>query len=632
MALALAALGPLYAGQAPVDVEIRPLFGQNRSGGGWVPFLVILENLTNQEVTVDIELASRANQSIARRRILLPRGSQPRSYLLYQYMDWNWGWSYVTVACDGRSMKLPRQLERVDWPQSCGLLIVGMTRSSNALRGLGGVALTMGRAGTRERDRWGRNQGTVVHLVGGGKGREPLPDHFIGWNCCDIVVLNDTPVDRLSEAEQSALVDWVHKGGELVLSPGADAKWFEQKFIRDLVHISEVKLDPARGDIVRGKKVACYELDIPGAVATRSQQGVPIAWRTRCGLGGLTVMTIDFSEPEIASWNGQQQIWTNLAASMDRNPRREVLPQSGDRYGSPRSHRGLTGLLSISKYPSLAMIVVLIVCYVILAGPVNFVTLRRRRWMVWLPIALGAIAAVYIGVIFIAGYVSKGVSSSIRKVAVVELIPGTGRAYQRTFFSIFSSAPRTYQIGHAGRSATFPFCTDESDVRGTRMICTYDGEPRLSDHHMTMWSTSYFASECFLDEVGEVHIERAGAKLTITNKTPWTLRDVEVIEDKGKSPVEDLAPGGTAEVVLGPQEKATAKSPWRNTGAVTDDEAFVFAAKSQARALASWAGRQGVLMATIEKDPMPPDVGTNWVRAKGEVIRLLVHLPKGGTP
>ncbi len=628
--------GWLYAGEYPVSVGVRPLLGDRRSGSGWVPILVTLTNESNSELALDIVLTGRRTQSEARRSVVLPRGKRPRNYILYQYQDRGWGWGKVLLYRNGEL--LATKEERYQWPQQISVFVLGIARADNALEGLKKMPLGEASPFVKGSERWGR-QGIAVKMIDRANIVEPLPDHFVGYHCCDMVVLNDCAINEFTEAEREALVNWVHKGGEIVLSPGSNEKWLRHEFIRRLVKIDGIEKDLFRGGIVgRNAKVCFYTLDIPGAKPwpPNSSRRTRLAGRVPCGLGGVTVLSIDLSEKAVADWSKIKGMWQGIIGQKNRsgqskepglvraNPHRHVLPQGSDGYYSPRYSANLAKLLAVAKIPSLALIAGLICFYILIAGPGNFIVLRRKRLMAYLPLALALIVTAYVGIIFVTGYISKGVVSKIQKVSLIELIPGTGRAYQRTFFSIFSSAPRTYTISNPSRSAVVPFGAGRQDR--TRMTCLYNGNVVLADHHMSMWSTDYFASEGFIDDAGAIAFEDTPDGLKITNGTKFHLRDAHVC-------CTERATGNRLWFAVGdvpPSQSATAaKQSGRHPYSSKFEERAAFQPKAGRRVLQmAIKDIQGnFVLARIDHDPSPPDVGTVWVRTTNEASYVVARMP-----
>jgi len=628
--------GWLYAGEYPVSVRVRPLLGDLRSGSGWVPILVTLTNESNSELALDIVLEGRRTQSEARRSAVLPRSRRPRNYILYQYQDRGWGSGKVLLYRDGKL--LDTKEERYQWPQQISVFVLGIARADNALEGLKKMPLGEASPFVKGSERWGR-QGIAVKMIDrASRPMKPLPDHFVGYHCCDMIVLNDCAINEFTEAEREALVNWVHKGGEIVLSPGSNEKWLRHEFIRRLVKIDRIEKDLFRGGIVgRNAKVCFYTLDIPGARWwPNSSRRTRIAGRVPCGLGGVTVLAIDLSEPKVVGWPKIQQMWQGIIGQKDRsgqskepglvkaNPYRHVLPQDDVGFRSPRYSASLARLLAVAKIPSLALIAGLICFYILIAGPGNFIVLRRKRLMAYLPLALALIVTVYVGIIFVTGYISKGVVSKLQKVSLIELIPGTGRAYQRTFFSIFSSAPRTYTISNPSRSAVVPFVAGGQDR--TRMTCLYNGNVVLADHHMSMWSTDYFASEGFIDDAGAITFEETPDGLKITNGTRFHLRDAYLYRTERATgnrvwfAVGEIPPSQSAMA-----EKQGRRHPYsRRPGDRAD---FEPKAGHRVLQMASRDIQGDFILARIDEDPSPPDVGTVWVRTAKEANYVVARMP-----
>lgn len=199
--------------------------------------------------------------------------------------------------------------------------------------------------------------------------------------------------------------------------------------------------------------------------------------------------------------------------------------------------------------PSLGIAAILVVAYALLVGPLSFGRARKLgRPLAVLratPVLALAVFAVLVGL----GKIGKGVKGKARRLAVVDVAGGATRATSTTFHAFYVAdassievvAPRPIDTVHAVE----PFVEgnpidldrDKIAVRGVR------AHP---------WQTVVVAEEGARDVPGGIVLEGNGARLTLINKTPWTLEHV-VLHPEG-SPTAPLprsryfarvAPGAT---------------------------------------------------------------------------------------
>ena len=621
----LIAASSAWAGQAPLTVEVAPLLGENRSRDGWVPMNVTLINHTNEDMQLNIELGK--SRTLARRSVVLPRGLKPHSYILYAFIDGNWR-TDVRVYHNGRLLPI-RGKSRDQW-SSQGVLMVGMVRSNSALTELERMSVPDESDFGNDRD-WDQDS-LYVHPVNRSNPSAPelLPDHFAGYHCVDLVLLNDCALDEFTPAEQDALLNWVRLGGAVVLSPGADEQWLQSDFVRELVQIDRVEKKLVDKLMISGEELQVrsaihfYDLDIPGASWWPGREPNPkVAAVVPYGLGSVTVLAIDVSEPDVCNWRQYEWLWKQLLIKIPGNPNNYTVPgkDSDYYYRSSRISPSMTKLLSVAKMPSVALVGALICTYLLIAGPVNFIVLRRRKWLVYMPLSIALIATVYVATIFASGYVSKGTKNTMTKFAVVQMLPGSDKAYVRSYFGVFASTASTFNVTHDAEAATVSLHPDRSDWLGARTITNYAGNLVLADRRLTMWSMGYFASEGIIDGAGQVAIENTedGQGVRITNNTQYKLTSVHYCRGSNGRLVGDLIPGASAILQKGGEWQPVLrkmKATMCRTEFEEESLQKVIEHKNTVK-------RNEFIIARMEEDPMEPSLGTPRVSVAKEAVYLL---------
>lgn len=173
--------------------------------------------------------------------------------------------------------------------------------------------------------------------------------------------------------------------------------------------------------------------------------------------------------------------------------------------------------------PSLGIAAVLVVIYALFVGPLAFSRARKLGKPLAVlritPLLALGLFALLVGL----GKLGKGFRGRARKLAVVELAGGAQRGSATTFHAFYVADPNVVEV-IAGRPidtvhAVEPF--SEGDPieldRGSIAVRAVRAHP---------WQTIVVAEEGAREVKGGIVLEGNGQKLTLINKTSWTLEHV----------------------------------------------------------------------------------------------------------
>lgn len=336
-----------------------------------------------------------------------------------------------------------------------------------------------------------------------------LPDQWFGYQAADLIVLTTgggTPpefVDELFEPEKSrsfkdrrdALLEWVRRGGRLVISAGSRANTLAQySLFRDLLpaplrlnaptkEVGELKLTwKVSGNIqdafLRGRtpqfpvanvtpaqaarppRVLLAHAADPAFAAARADD-IPLVMQAPYGLGRITFVAFDLDQSPFADFSKRAEFWDWLVR--EAGSQRSALAtkdqnQTNYGYGSGSTDQAedefLTNLRqhvdTFDGVPvvSFGWVALFIVLYTLLIGPVEYLFLKlvlKRLELTWITfplIVLTVSAAAYF-----TAYAIKGNDLKVNKIDVVDVDLAGERVYGRTFFTIFSPRIDSYTIG-----------------------------------------------------------------------------------------------------------------------------------------------------------------------------------------
>jgi hypothetical protein len=247
-----------------------------------------------------------------------------------------------------------------------------------------------------------------------------LPEDWRALQSIDLLIFptarhaGTAPLDQLSPESEAVIQKWVRGGGHLLVSVGSDAAAFQQSRLADWVRpivvegqmpvrqLSTLEAFAGQNAPLRfSGTVNCARLGrLPTANVIIRQGGsaLPLAASVPFGFGRVTVIGVDIDSPPFLKWTALKSVIQKLA-SKSHSGRGTVRRQN-----QQLTHVGVTDLATqfqqthehfpAVQRPSYWWIMGLIVIYVAVIGPLDYVLVRRllrRPELTWLtfPILAG---------------------------------------------------------------------------------------------------------------------------------------------------------------------------------------------------------------------------------------------------
>ncbi len=309
-----------------------------------------------------------------------------------------------------------------------------------------------------------------------------LPDRWFGYEAVDVLLLttgSDKFVNQLLEmdkARRDALLDWVRRGGKLVLSVGRNqqgvARWLDKVPLIDGTLKSKVtrsslpKVEQWCGPQAPQQKRPFRQVEIAfvqpgpntcGLVWEDPQAGDlekrPVLLQGSCGLGRVILVAFDLDAPPFSEWSGQATFWKKLRGEIAP---REVAADAHQPAGplATREELGAElkhGLESFEDVPviSFGWVALFILFYIVLVGPLDYLILKKffkRLELTW--ITFPVLVLVVSVAAYATAYYFKGDDLRINKIDLVEIdLHGPGQVYGTSWFTLFSPRIQNYTVG-----------------------------------------------------------------------------------------------------------------------------------------------------------------------------------------
>ncbi len=384
---------------------------------------------------------------------------------------------------------------------------------------------------------------------------DELPDIAPGWQALDVLVLDDTDTSRLSREQREALSAWIENGGQLVVTGGpggATTAAGVAEFLPVRVTGSEtVEELPALADF------AGFELtsDGPYVVATSelgsgevviSEAETILLARQPVGRGAVYFLALDPKLDPLRGWSGATVIWEAIAASVPTAPPWGNGLQDGFATGSAIS--AIPGL----ELPSIWQLIVFLLIYTLVIGPINYIILRRirRPELAW--VTIPAFVLLFSIITLFTGFRTQGSAALLNEMAVSFGHIDAATVQTQTAAGLYSPRRDTYNLEMPYETTVFPFSSGFGALQSRGNLDTIDRSAVVSVRGVQADTSELntFLVESFEPQPGmsaEATLdERNGVQtlnVSVTNGTSMTWENATLITGETQIALGDLAAG-----------------------------------------------------------------------------------------
>ena len=189
-----------------------------------------------------------------------------------------------------------------------------------------------------------------------------MPTQWIGYSAVDLVVIREVSLTerRISKQQRAALLDWVQRGGTLVVSGGSNFRYLKGSFIEQFLPVKLIReeiidkvppiLQQQLGlntkDVVSTFKSIHFEPKLECHTLLGTDEQIYIAKRN-FGSGQIICLAFNYNVPPFSELNGGETFWRWLLKTHGKSPR-----FFADRYSPFRQHEEKIHEQFLSKMPT----------------------------------------------------------------------------------------------------------------------------------------------------------------------------------------------------------------------------------------------------------------------------------------
>lgn len=377
-----------------------------------------------------------------------------------------------------------------------------------------------------------------------------LPDVSAAYDPFSVLVFARPGAD-LDSSISKALAKWVRGGGRAVVIAGGRGPEFQRSFWSDLTGLSvgrsvAANLGPLLAREVRGKS----EFDWPTQVAELAGRGQTVlragthalAQRVRLGSGSVTVLAFDAAAMPFRDWPDAGVWWHRLL---------HTEPQGLNVQRAARVRRDTSEILASrirhkeSRELGLTWVVPLMLFYVILIGPVDYVLAKRypRRRITWY--TFPSYVLLFSAAIYWGARATKAGRMTYQHVTVLDAASGEDTGRVTKWFSIYPPESRVYSVACRQAGEAIGLAEQDVGVLAQRPETRYDAGGRATlAAALPQWSSQLLRAD------GTVPVakfratllpQEDGVTLRIEGRLPVPLHEARVVYGRRILPADGLA-------------------------------------------------------------------------------------------
>lgn len=274
---------------------------------------------------------------------------------------------------------------------------------------------------------------------------EELPDYAVAYGGVDLLVLDDLPLDRLSSRQRDAMIQYVARGGTLVVSTFRNTQGLQGTQLEPL-------LPGSASGILNRTEVSSLEaatgilcvLDGPTAMTTFTPREGAVGWgddgvilHRRHGRGTIILCGFPISAPFLRGWSGSRGLFGAFKVRQDP----PIVAMAGA-YQSTDIRSALAKALKdsiVKPIPPFRSVIVIMIAYCLGVGVAPYVVFKRLKKIEWAWLGIIVVAIGAAGAVFGLGLRYFRNETTALRVSVVEGGAHGGPLLRHNFWAFFSA-------------------------------------------------------------------------------------------------------------------------------------------------------------------------------------------------
>ena len=352
-----------------------------------------------------------------------------------------------------------------------------------------------------------------------------LPRAWIGYSAVDVLVIHKTvlPERRISKAQQTALFDWVQRGGTLILSGGNNFSALRGSFIEPFlpVELKGLKKTDRLPDAVREKlgfqdannnstvfEYIQFSLKAGGETLIGTEEQIYVAKR-KLGDGQIICLAFDYNTLPFSEQQVGETFWHGLLSRHGKSARHFADQYALALQHEEKIHKAFLSTsvkTGLSQVPLVKLLFIVLPIYLLGFGGLLFYfgKSNQKARIYW--IGGGLLVLLSASTIVAARNV---LPNSVRadRLSILSVYPERQRAHLLSYVAVKAAARAQTSIGYTQRSFIRHLEVEDSRVEHRQKIGTLVQDSRVQLREMLVdpWQPTTYVEEVFLDLTENAH-------------------------------------------------------------------------------------------------------------------------------
>lgn len=386
-------------------------------------------------------------------------------------------------------------------------------------------------------------------------GIDDLPETAVSWSALDVLVFNDIDTGAMNSSQREALAAWVHTGGQLVVTGGPG--W--QKTTAALADMLPVSVTGSESvddlPALRADVGEPFRDQGPYLVTTSSLRGgeliyyqdnLPLLAAQKMGRGTVYFMALDPKLAPLLDWDGSEVVWGTIAARVPGLP-----TWGGPFQNSYAAGTAVTSLPSLAL-PSVWQLILFLLVYTMLIGPINYMVLKRRNQLEKAWVTIPIIIVIFSGVAYVTGFQLRGNDVLINQMSVAYSQSDSEQARVQSLIGLYSPERSNYDLVLPASAVIRPFEVIFGTLSGGGNIgaISLGNEVTVHDVRVDISGVETFMLQSVESAIaisGQATLENSGSDLlltaTIQNNSDQMLETASLLIGDTAVSIGDIPPG-----------------------------------------------------------------------------------------
>jgi len=428
--------------------------------------------------------------------------------------------------------------------------------------------------------------------------RDTFPEKTEVMDGFDFLVVSKYDTGLLSKAQVETLEKWVDTGGTLIMGTGLNwqkvynglpdsLKPFKINDTADFDSTYELRrftgrdVSPMILKLAGGEKGFEYvppDLSVvePGKPPRIIDNDIiaggvnnPLVIKYRKEMGNIFVLTFEPASEPFVSWRDKVTFFDYMLRHMNMSIQRFYEYGNGyfqkQVYGSSFNFQYLANEIPSDKKPPLLLMFIGLAVYIILAGPVLYLILKKFDRRDWAWLLIPALSIVFLSGMYLFGFKSRYHSAITNTVSLIQALPGSDEAQITSAIGVFNDRRGTLKIEYSNNNGIQTPFVQNNDYyyysyravpgdSGGKVIGKYTiGDKLLFEQYDVMlWTPTIINAKKTVpftaDLLKKIYIKGGKLKGEIANTTQYDLLDAVIVIGNNIIPVGDIYSGETRSV------------------------------------------------------------------------------------